>query len=204
MARIQNVNYEAMPAQAQQMRRLGQELNDEVIKAYKSIADMHTEWYGKRYNELVKVFNNIIPQVNELLDLVVGDIPFAIETVANNYSQADRGYKATNAANVAPNRIQNIALSNDVGMKFVSSSVETIRTTVSNNFVNATTKMNNIETEYNKIEWESEAAEAFRVKFRKLKTEIVKSFENIDNEFKRLMNQAIQDIQTAESSNTVQ
>ena len=120
MTKIENVNYEAMPVQAQQMRRLGQELNEEVIKAYKSIGDMHTEWYGKRYNELVKVFNNIIPILNDLLDLVVGEIPFAIETVANNYSQADRGYKVTSAANVAPNRVQNIALSNDVGMKFVS------------------------------------------------------------------------------------
>ncbi len=204
MTKIENVNYEAMPVQAQQMRRLGQELNEEVIKAYKSIGDMHTEWYGKRYNELVKVFNNIIPILNDLLDLVVGEIPFAIETVANNYSQADRGYKVTSAANVAPNRVQNIALSNDVGMKFVSSSVETTRTTVSNNFINATTKMNNIETEYNKIEWESEAAEAFRTKFRKLKDDIVTSFENIDSEFKRLMNQAIADIQMAEKSNTVQ
>ena len=63
MARIINVDYEAIPAQAQQMRTYGQDLNNELTTAYQSIADMHNSWYGQRYNALVKEFNNIIPQI---------------------------------------------------------------------------------------------------------------------------------------------
>ena len=70
MARIMNVDYEAIPGKAQQMRSQGEELNTELTTAYQSITDMHNAWYGKRYNELVKSFNNIIPQINEMLQLV--------------------------------------------------------------------------------------------------------------------------------------
>ena len=137
MARIMNVDYEAIPGKAQQMRSQGEELNTELTTAYQSIADMHNAWYGKRYNELVKSFNNIIPQINEMLQLVVGDIPFALETVANNYSQADKGSNVTSANNTAPKKISNLSLSNDVGMKFLTSEVSSTQSKVSTNFKNS-------------------------------------------------------------------
>lgn len=204
MARIMNVDYEAIPGQAQQMRAYGNELNSELTTAYQSIADMHNAWYGKRYNELVKSFNNIIPQINELLQLVVGDIPFALETIANNYSQADTGSNVTGANNTAPNKINELAMSNDVGMKFLTSEVSATQSKISTNFKNAKEKMNTIESAYSQIQWESEAAEAFEAKFKKLKSEIVAAFEDIESQFTKLMNQTQEDIQSAENANTVQ
>lgn len=204
MANITNVDYAAIPAQAQQMRTLGQELNRELTTAYQSIANMHNCWYGKRYNELVKEFNNIIPQINELLELVVGEIPFTLETIANNYSQADQGSNVTSAAKTAPNKITDLAISNDVGMKFVTSEVESVKTNVSNNFKKSKDKMNTIESAYGRIQWQSEAAEAFSSKFKKLKADIVTAFENIDSQFTNLMNQTLSDIQSTENANTVQ
>ena len=204
MANITNVDYAAIPAQAQQMRTLGQELNRELTTAYQSIANMHNCWYGKRYNELVKEFNNIIPQINELLELVVGEIPFTLETIANNYSQADQGSNVTSAAKRAPNKITDLTISNDVGMKFVTSEVESVKTNVSNNFKKSKDKMNTIESAYGRIQWQSEAAEAFSSKFKKLKADIVAAFENIDSQFTNLMNQTLSDIQSTENANTVQ
>lgn len=203
MAKIQNVNYEAIPAQAKQMRAQGESLNSELTKAYKSIADMHTNWYGKRYNELVKSFNNIIPQINELLELVVGEIPYTLETVANNYAQADRGSNVTSASKSAPKKITNLTLSNDVGMKFLTSEVQTTQQNVSNNFSNAKDKMNAVESAYNRIEWQSEASDAFKAKFTKLKSSIISAFDEINTQFKQLMSQALNDVQSAESANTV-
>ena len=204
MARIMNVDYEAIPGQAQQMRAYGEELNSELTTAYQSVADMHNAWYGKRYNELVKSFNNIIPQINELLQLVVGDIPFALETIANNYSQADTGSNVTGANNTAPKKITDLAMSNDVGMKFLTSEVSATQSKISTNFKNAKEKMNTIESAYSQIQWESEAAEAFEAKFKKLKSEIVSAFEDIESQFTKLMNQTQEDIQSAENANTVQ
>lgn len=204
MANIMNVDYEAIPGQAQQMRALGQELNAGMTTAYQSITDMHSVWYGKRYNALVQEFNNLIPQVNEMLDLVVGQIPFALETVANNYAQADRGSNVTGASKTEPKKIANIPMSNDVGMKFLTSEVSSIQAKVSNNFKNAREKMNTIEGTYSKIQWQSEASDAFAAKFKKLKGEIVAAFENIDSQFVKLMNQTQEDIQATENANTVQ
>lgn len=203
MAKIQNVDYAAIPSQAKQMRSYGKDLNTQMTNAYKSIADMHSSWYGKRYNELVKQFNNMTSQINEMLQLVVTDIPSTLEKVANNYSQADQGTNVTSVSNDAPKKIQNITVSNDVGMKFITSNVQQTQTSVSNNFKNAKDKMSQIETAYGKIKWSSEASEAFKTKFNKLKTSINTSFDNINNQFKTLMKQAQDDVQKAESSNTV-
>ena len=204
MAKIQNVDYEAMPRNAKQMRSFGQQLNTEVTNAYNSVRDMRSSWYGKRYNELVKKFNNMTTKINEMLQLVVTDIPVTLEKVANNYSQADRGSNATTVDNTAPKKITNIKIQNDVGMKFITQNVENTQTSVSKNFKNAKDQMNKISTEYNKVKWTSEASEAFKTKFNKLKTEITKSFEDIEQTFSKLMNQAKEDVQKSETANTVQ
>ena len=203
MAKIQNVDYEAMPKQAKQMRSYGQQLNTQMTNAYKSIENMHNSWYGKRYNELVKQFNNLTTQINEMLTLVVTDIPYALETVANNYSQADRGINATAAQKTSPKKITNLTIKNDVGMKFVTSNVESVQKSVSTNFKNAKDQMNKIQAEYTKIKWQSEASEAFKSKFNKLKQNIISSFENIESQFTKLMTQTKNDIEKTEKANTV-
>ncbi len=204
MAKIQTVDYMAIPGQAAQIRSEGQALNREISNAYKEITQMHSSWYGKRYNELVKAFNSMIPQLNEMLVLVVGEIPFALEKVANNYSQADQGTNAGSATNTAPLKVADIPISSDVGMRFLTENVTNVKTNVSNNFKNAKSKMNSIESIYGKITWQSEAADTFRQKFTTLKNNIVSSFESIETKFTQLMQQALTDVQSAESSNTVQ
>ncbi len=204
MANIQNVDYEALPGKAGQMRSHGQELNNKLTDVYQKVTDMHNVWYGERYNSLVKEFNHIIPQLNELLDLVVGEIPFALETIANNYSQADKGANVTSAQKTAPNKIADIAIHNDVGMRFLTGDVESIQNQVVSNLDIAKSKMDEIESVYGQIQWRSEASDAFRSTFTRLKSEIVESFENIKSQFTKLMTQTQQDIQSAETSNTVQ
>lgn len=203
MAKITNVDYEAIPSQANQMRTYGQELNSELTNAYTSIQNMHNSWYGKRYNALVKEFNELVPEINELLELIVGEIPFALETIANNYSQADRGSKVTSAAKTAPKKVSSLAMPNDVGMKFITSEVTDVKSKVSTNFKNAKSKMDTIESAYAKIKWQSEASEAFRTKFLKLKKNIVEAFNNIESSFSKLMQQTLDDIQSTENANTV-
>lgn len=203
MANIQNVDYEALPGQAAQMRNEGQELNSKLTAAYEEITNMHNVWYGVRYNSLVKEFNNIIPQINELLNLVVGEIPYALETIANNYAQADKGANVTSAQKTAPNMITEIPIYNDVGMRFITGDVENIQSQVSANIDNAKEKMNVIESIYGQIRWQSEASDAFRSTFTRLKSQIIASFDNIKSQFTKLMSQTQQDIQSAESSNTV-
>lgn len=203
MANIIKVDYEAIPRQTMSMRTHGKELNAELTNAYKSIEEMHKSWFGQRYIALVSEFNKIVPSINELLTLVVDEIPFTLETVANNYALADRGSGVTKAAKETPQKIATLATPADVGMGFVTAEVEAVQQVVSRNFQNAREKMNVIESEYGKITWQSEAADAFKSRFKKLKTEIMNSFDNLNTQFTNLMNQTKEDMQRTENANTL-
>lgn len=203
MANIIKVDYEAIPRQTMSMRTHGKELNAELTNAYKSIEEMHRSWFGQRYNSLVVEFNKIIPSINELLSLVVDEIPFTLDTVANNYALADRGAGVTKAAKELPQKIADINMPSDIGMGFITSEVEAVQQSVSRNFQNARDKMNLIETEYGKITWQSEAADAFKARFQKLKTEISNSFDNLNTQFTNLMNATKEDMQKTENANTL-
>ena len=204
MAKIDHVDYEAMPRQAKAMREYALELNNELRTAYSNVGEMHNSWYGVRYNELVKDFNELIPQVNDLLKLVVTEIPFAVETIANNYAQADKGQNVTSAEETSANNIENLPITNDVGMRFMTAEVANTQRSVSEKFDASKELMNKIEAEYNRVEWQSEASENFKARFNKLKNDILMAFDNINNEFSKLMTQTQQDIETTEKANTVQ
>ena len=204
MAKIDHVDYEAMPRQAKAMREYALELNNELRTAYSNVGEMHNSWYGVRYHELVKDFNELIPQVNDLLKLVVTEIPFAVETIANNYAQADKGQNVTSAEETSANNIENLPITNDVGMRFMTAEVANTQRSVSEKFDASKELMNKIEAEYNRVEWQSEASESFKARFNKLKNDILMAFDNINNEFSKLMTQTQQDIETTEKANTVQ
>lgn len=204
MAKIDHVDYEEMPRQAKAMREYALELNNELRTAYSNVGEMHNSWYGVRYNELVKDFNELIPQVNDLLKLVVTEIPFAVETIANNYAQADKGQNVTSAEETSANNIENLPITNDVGMRFMTAEVANTQRSVSEKFDASKELMNKIEAEYNRVEWQSEASESFKARFNKLKNDILMAFDNINNEFSKLMTQTQQDIETTEKANTVQ
>lgn len=190
--------------QAKAMREYALELNNELRTAYSNVGEMHNSWYGVRYNELVKDFNELIPQVNDLLKLVVTEIPFAVETIANNYAQADKGQNVTSAEETSANNIENLPITNDVGMRFMTAEVANTQRSVSEKFDASKELMNKIEAEYNRVEWQSEASESFKARFNKLKNDILMAFDNINNEFSKLMTQTQQDIETTEKANTVQ
>ena len=61
-----------------------------------------------------------------------------------------------------------------------------------------------IESEYNRVDWQSEASESFKARFAQLKSDILASFDNINNQFTKLMTQTQQDIEATEKANTVQ
>ena len=204
MAQIMNVDYEAMPNQAKQMREYAKELNSTLKVAYSNVQEMHNSWYGMRYNELVKDFNELSPKLNKLLDLVVKEIPFALETIANNYAQADRGQNVTSAQETVPNIIEELPIMNDVGMRFITNDVANTQRIISEKFEASKDLMNKIEAEYAKVQWQSEASDSFKSRFAQLKSEIMASFDNINTQFVNLMNQTQQDIETTEKANTVQ
>ena len=203
MAKVDKADYEGIAAKANQMRMIAQELNRELTNAYTSVQNMHNSWYGKRYNSLAKEFNEMVPHVNELLVLVVGNIPCDLETIANNYAGADSGARVVAATNTPPKKVSNLPMPNDVGLRFITSEVESVRASVSANFKNVVNKMETIWSTYTKMEWQSEASEAYTNEFSTIKKNIIEDFNNIENSFSKLMQQTLNDMQAAENANTV-
>ena len=203
MANIQNVDYEGIPSKAKKMRELGQDMNRKLSKIYNDIETMHNHWYGIRYNDLQTSFNNLVPNLNEILKLVVDEIPFALENIANNYAQADKGSPVTSAINVSPTQIQVLPKRNDVGMRFITNEVATIHTSIKRDLEEVVDEMNEIQGVFSQVNWESEAASTYRSKLDSLKTSINNQINEINTKFDSNMTQTEQDIQNAESANTV-
>lgn len=204
MAKIEFVNYNTVPGVANDMQELGVKLNNELTTAYASTRDMRSHWFGVRYNTLIQGFNKVIPSINELLKLVIGEIPFALRVAANNYSQADRGQNACAAEEGVPNNIEEIAETTEPGLKFITSEVESVKGNVETNFTNAENLMDEIAAKFATAEWESEARDAFDNRFNTLKSNITSSIEDIKSQFTSLMAETISDIEKAENSSTVQ
>lgn len=203
MSRIRKVNYGEMAIQAKRIREDGKQLNEQIVKAYTYLSDMHEFWYGKRYNKLVMAFNNMVPQLNEMLSLVVYKLPYSLELISNNYSMVDRKQKETAEIDEEPNRIKEIEITNDPGLRFLSDQVISIQQNISKCFEIAKDQMNEIEIEYKRIVWESESADIFEEKFSEIKEKITAFFANINTEFKNLMQQTEDDLEKAEKINNV-
>ena len=204
MANILKVDYEEMPKQANQMRELGREIDHEFLTVYNSMQTLHNSWFGQRYNSLIQQFNNIAPSLNELLELVINEIPYTLQTVANNYAIADKGVGVTEAGKDYYEKVNALNVpTSDVGMKFISNEVIYIQTEVATHFQTAIEKMDVIEAEYLKISWESEASEAFKIKFKTLKNNVITSIDGLKKQFVELMNRAQDDIDKTEKNNTV-
>lgn len=200
--KISSVNYKDIPSKTKKMRTEGQNLNKEISNAYTSIGNMSKNWYGKRYNTLVESFNKMIPSLNEMLKLVLSDIPDTLDTVASNYAKAD-GDTISKSSTISPKKISNVSKSNATGMRFIESDVKTTKLNVEKNFKNAITSMDTIQKIYNSIDWKSDAASAFDNKFKTLKNNITTSFEDIKKQFNELMTQTINDMSSTEKANTV-
>lgn len=203
MANIETVDYEKIPSKAKEMRELGQQLNNEFTVAYQSVDEMRNDWYGKRYNALLLEFNKLISTLNDMFKLIVTDVPFSLETAANNYSNADQGKNTCQAQETAHVKINELAASSAVGLRFLTESVSTTQNKVSSNFDKANEYMSNIEQVLNGINWESDAATAFKNQFRTMKNNIINAIGEIKAAFVSNMNSTKEEIQAAETANTI-
>lgn len=201
MARIETVDYERIPSEAKQMRELGQQLNNEFVNVYQNVDEMRSDWYGRRYNTLLTEFNKVIPILNDMFDLVVTKLPYNLETVANNYSNADQGQNVCQAQQVAYTKINELGISSATGLRFITESISAAQMKITSSFDKASEFMVRIEQVLNGMTWESDAAAVFKNQFRTMKNNIVNAISEIKNAFITNMNQTKEDIQAAESAN---
>lgn len=202
MANITQVDYEGLPTQAGLIRTEGKNLYDNLKKLFQEAENMHSNWYGIRYNSFITELNSMIPAVNDILRLVVDDIPIALETVAKNYALADGAApKAVNEKELPT--VESVESVTDVGLRFVSTSVATNKTNIETYISNSVQNLSTIQTYWSEVVWESDAATAFGTKFETLKSSIENALNSVKSNLTKLMAAAEEDISLAESNNTV-
>lgn len=202
---IETVDYKKLPGIANKMRSDGKDLNKNLVKAYSEIGKLQKSWYGKRYDALVTECNKLINDINKMTELVVDTIPYTLQTIAKNYASVDGG-STTSPSKESPTKITEVSKSGKETMKFIESDVDSSKTTIFNAFKEANNKMDSIENIFNgevKSAWKSDAANTYASKFKKLKSNVSKSLDNIRTSFDKLVKQTITDMQKTEKANTV-
>ena len=205
MAHIGNVDYMSIPGKTDQMRGVGRELNEKIQSMYDKIKELHGFWYGERYNRLVEGFNKVRPTLNNIIKLIYTELPASLDTIANNYSKLDRGMSIRALQEEQPKTIEELPIIDDAGkFRFISNSVIDVKQDVEAKINKAIELINEFENVYRTIDWESDAATAYKTLFGKLKEEVVTSLNNLKKDFTELMLQAEQDAKLTEDTNTVE
>lgn len=203
MANITEVDYLALPGKASAIRSYGNSLKENLNQLFQESRSMHDNWYGIRYNSYITELNSMIPAINDVLRLVIDDIPVALETVARNYALADGEAPNTVNSKEMP-VIESIESVTDTGLRFISEAVAGHKATIEGKIASALENLASIQTEYDSVVWSSEAATEFSTKFNSLKTSIESALNSVKTNLSKLMAAAEEDISNAEVHNTVQ
>lgn len=203
MPNIEKVDYEGIPAKAKQMRDIANSANTRLVNAYDSLTKMHDSWYGVRYNELCTSFNSLVPTLNEMLDIIVKQIPSDLEVVSNNYSKADKGTAVTTVDDTNARHILQITTKQDVGVRFMPDEVRTFHDSILNDFKIVVQQVDEINGIYKTVCWVSDAGTTFTNKLGQIRNNIVDQVNKIHNQFDSYLQEAEKDFPNADTANNV-
>lgn len=196
------VDYENMPSQSDKIRNTALELNGRLTAVYQKVTEMHAHWYGKRYNELVTKFNELAPQLNQFLEVIVAEVPYMFEGIANNFSEVDIQQNIATARKESYKKIEEIPVIDDVGMRYIQEEVANVQTEILSDFTSAKELMDSMQKTVQQIVLECDGADEFRRQFRTLTNAFKQVLDNVEAQFTELMNKDREAIETAEKSNT--
>lgn len=195
------IDYENIPAQSKNIRGLAREINNKLLSVYGKIAEMHVCWYGKRYNELVTNFNELVPQFNQFVDVIVGEVPYMFEKIANSISDVDVKYNVAVPQRESVQKIQLLPVIDDVGMRYISAEVDEINTNVVKLLQDAEDTMEGIKRIVEQINIDCDGSAEFKNQFSRLSDAFQYTINNVEKQFSELMKQDKELIETAEKKN---
>ena len=195
------IDYENIPAQSKNIRGFAREINNKLLSVYGKIAEMHVCWYGKRYNELVTNFNELVPQFNQFLDVIVGEVPYMFERIANSISDVDVKYNVAVPQRESVQKIQLLPVIDDVGMRYISAEVDEINTNVVKLLQDAEDTMEGIKRIVEQIDIDCDGSAEFKNQFSRLSDAFQYTINNVEKQFSELMKQDKELMETAEKKN---
>lgn len=201
MANVKKVVYEDLPNQAQEVRKTAQEMNNEFQSIYKSVDNLRENWYGQRYNDLLTSLNNASADFNSIIDLMQRELPYTLETIANNYSRVDRGQNIVRPDNTKPQKIASIPYSDEFGIKFQTTEIEQTKSKCISSFAFIEGALNNMQGMIDNMSWESSSSDKFKSEYQELKTKITDTINGIKSQFDKSVVQTIADYKITDIPN---
>ena len=198
------VDYDEIPIESKSIRGYAKEINSNLIEVYKEVADMHAHWYGKRYNELIEKFNNLVPQLNQFLELIVGEVPCMYEKIANNFSEVDINQNVTTSQEEPVIKLTDNPIINDVGMRYIEEEVTVAEKSIVSILHDTIDTMEIINRTVSQMELVCDGAEEFNSQFSKLTDTFKQVLNNIETQFNMLMEQDRNLMKEAEKDSTVE
>ena len=196
------IDYESIPNQANKIRNTALEINDRILDVYKQVAEMHTHWYGKRYNELVTYFNELVPQLNQFLNVIVGEVPYMFEKIANTISDVDIQQNVAVPQKESIQKLEALPLIDDVGMRYISKEVDEISNEIMQLLQAAEDSMESVKRTVDNVELECEGSAEFKNEFTTLNNAFEYVINNIKTQFTKLMQADRELMEKAEKENS--
>lgn len=198
------IDYENMPLQSRNIRKQGEEINNKLLVMYKKVAEMHTYWYGKRYNELVIKFNELVPKLNQFLNLIIGEIPYMYEKIANNISNVDVKQNVTNAQKSETQKLEIIPIMEDVGMRYIEKDVKDISNQIIKILQETQDIIENTKKTEEQVNLECDGSLEFKNQFINVLNVFQNVLNNMETKFIELMEQDRAVMEEAEEDNFVE
>lgn len=197
------VDYENMPNQSNNIRNIALEINNKLLYIYQKVSEMHTHWYGKRYNELVTRFNELAPQLNQFLEVIVSEVPYIFEEIANKFSEIDIQQKVGTERKESYQKIEEITIINDIGMKYSQNEVATYQAEIITAIQSTKELMDSMQNVEEQIILQCDGADEFRTQFKTLANSFKQVLDNVEKQFRELMDKDRELIENAEKNNTI-
>ena len=196
------IDYENVPAQSKNIRNGAIEVNNKLLESYRKIAEMHVCWYGKRYNELVTYFNELVPQLNQFLNVIVGEVPYMFEKIANTISDVDIQQNVAVPQKESIQKLEALPLIDDVGMRYISKEVDEISNEIMQLLQAAEDSMESVKRTVDNVESECEGSAEFKNEFTTLNNAFEYVINNIKTQFTKLMQADRELMEKAEKENS--
>lgn len=202
---IGNADYEEFPQIAKDMRNIGEELNQSIVKVYKTLSNLRLNWYGIYYDRTVKAFSepDLLEMINKSVEIAYKTFPDLLVRAANNYSGFDRDAAVGTEGNPNVIKVVPIEVTNERRLRFVEAEVSNAQIEIEKEFNEAIGYMEAIKNAFDRVQWESGAATIFKELFLNNKIEITRKFEDLKTCMTDNIKQAREAAGVTESNNTL-
>lgn len=203
MGTYMKIDYESVPMQAKSIRDNAEEINTKLLYVYNEIEAMHQYWYGKRYNQLVNNFNNLVPQLNKFLNAIVGDIPYIFEKIANSISTIDIQQSVTTEQKESVQKLSEVPVIEDVGMRYNTKEVENISESIKKTLQEISELMEKIKQTGDQLSIECINSGELKTRFGNMANAFQQVINNIETQFTELMQKDKELMEATEMANNV-